>query len=146
MVEFKNVTLQTVSIGQTVWRGRDWRRGKWKDDGKGPGTVIGFVDGGDVLRGSNSESAQCGNVFWTIKSADRCSESLTRPWKYGTRAKDGDVTTVGAGWAAVLWRETQKTSIYPIGATGPLGEWWTKEAGITYGSAPCFSLSHTRAP
>lgn len=145
MAIFRNVTLQNVSLGQTVWRGRDWRRGRWKDDEQGPGTVIGFVDGGEVLRGSNSPESSVSNVFWTVNIEDRSAESLTRPWKHGgRRAKEGDVVTVGAGWAAVTWSETGKSSIYPIGAGGPLGEWWTGEAGIGYGR-PCYSLSREKA-
>lgn len=132
-----DVTLQNVSIGLSVWRGRHWRRDRWRDDRRGRGEVIGFVDGGGVLRGSNADAGYY-DTFWTVEEVS--AESLTRPWRYGCPSEEGDVVTAGPGWAAVRWEETGKSAVYPIGAGGPLGEWWTKEPGVGYGP-PCFSLS-----
>ena len=92
------VTPNLLEIGLRVCRNDDhWRPKKWRDDKRGPGTVIGFTDSGGVLVGENSGS------------------------KYDT---DRVTHTIGPNWAVVRWDVTGKASAYPAGAEGPLGNWW----------------------
>ena len=103
------LTVDTVALGQRVVRNpAHWRPRKWRDDRKRPGTVVGFTDANATLVGINS-----GSPYDT--------ESIT--------------PESGAAWAVVLWDATRKVSVYPIGASGPLGNWWTE-----CGGGPCHSL------
>ena len=101
--------IDTVTLGQRVCRRPEhWRNGKWRDDRRMPGTVIGYTDANGELHGLNSGS------------------------KYDTdRITDGS----GPGWAVVAWDATGLSSVYPIGAMGPLGDWWALRGG-----GPCHSL------
>jgi hypothetical protein len=103
------LTVDTVALGQRVLRNpAHWRAGKWKDDRKQPGTVVGYTGTDGALVGVNSGSP---HVYERISEAS------------------------GAGWAVVLWDATRTMSVYPIGASGPLGDWWTQRGG-----GPCHSL------
>ena len=111
-----DVTLENVYIGMQVERGRHWRHGRW--NGKGPGTVIGFSNAHGRLIGANT------NGKWFDRFYVDC---------YG-------ITSVGLAWCAVRWNDSGKESIYPIGARGPLGKWWTgSDNTVDYGDE-CFAL------
>ena len=101
-------TVSTVEIGQRVVRNPSHWRSKWRDDRRQPGTVVGFTGADGTLVGINSGSPHV---------TERITEAS------------------GAGWAVVLWDATRTTSVYPIGASGPLGDWWTQRGG-----GPCHSL------
>ena len=97
-VDAPDVTLENVSIGMQVARGRQWNRQKWRDDviqesvapkRRSVGTIIGYTNEKAQLVGSNTRR------------------------KYPT---DRITDTNGPGWACVKWTETAKMSIYPIGA------------------------------
>lgn len=95
-----DVTSSNVYIGLKVRRGRHWNTKKWRDDIDSSsdlrpkprvcGQVIGFTDEGGSLVGDNS-----GREYET----DRITE--------------GNISN----WAVVKW-DTDKSSIYPIGAEG----------------------------
>jgi hypothetical protein len=89
------VTLASVRLGLRVVRNeRDWRP-KWRDDGHGPGTIVGFTDDSRTLIGRNAGR------------------------EYNALAADAP-----AGWAVVRW-DSGLESVYPVGADGPdLGSWW----------------------
>jgi len=95
------VTGHNVKLGIIVKRNPDhWRKKKWKDDGHGFGTVIGYTDETGKLIGVNSDR------------------------KYNT---DRITHENGFGWCIVRWVNTGKKSVYPIGASNLLSEkWWTK--------------------
>lgn len=103
------VTLDNVAIGMRVRRNpAHWRKNKWRDDGDGGGgTVVGYTDSGGVLVGENA------------------------PRRFATDAFNAITRDTGPAWAVVSW-DTGRASIYPIGASGPLGTWWS--------GGPCFSL------
>ena len=99
------VTLSNIELGMRVVRNpRNWRR-KWRDDRRGVGSVIGYTDCGGTLVGENSGR------------------------EYATDRITGES---GPGWAVVRWDESGAASVYPVGASGPLGAWWK--------GGPCFSL------
>ena len=134
------VTLDNVSVGLEVRRGPDWRS-RWREDGRRGGVVLGFTDGKGVLHGSNAaqrwdadfRDRTYHDAFWTLDhtTLTETDDDLLAPWRRGQIARDGDTATVGAGWAAVQWA-SGVSSIYPIGAAGPLGAWWR--------GGPCHSL------
>ena len=103
------LTADAVALGQRVVRNpNNWRGGRWRDDRNRPGTVVGFTDADGALVGINSGSPY---VYERISEAS------------------------GAAWAVVRWDATRAMSVYPIGASGPLGDWWTRRGG-----GPCHSL------
>ena len=95
-----DVTLSNVYIGLKVRRGRHWNNKKWRDDIDSSsdlrlkprvcGQVIGFTDEDGNLVGDNSEREY---------ETDRITKAN------------------GPNWAVVKW-DTDKSSIYPIGAEG----------------------------
>lgn len=92
------VVRSNVAVGLRVRRNSaHWRNKKWRDDKRGPGTVIGYTNADGVLVGGNSER------------------------QYDT---DRITHTSGPDWAVVRWDNTGKASVYPVGAEGPLGGWW----------------------
>ena len=108
------LTLDTVALAQRVARNPEhWRSGKWRDDRRQLGTVVGFTDADGALVGANSGSPHV-------------TERITE--------------VSGPGWAVVVWDATRAASVYPIGASGPLGEWWASRGG-----GPCFSLLRVEA-
>jgi hypothetical protein len=108
-----------------VERGVDWRPTKWNADKHLPGTVIGFSDEDGTLVGTNTNAQ-----YWDRFYLDQRNK-----------------VTVGPAWCAVRWDATKTELIYPIGARGPLGKWWTgTELEVSYGDK-CFALnsSYTNA-
>lgn len=100
------LTPEQLEVGMRVCRNEDhWRPKKWRDDRRGPGTIIGYTDADGVLVGSNSGS---------LYDTDRVTH------------------TIGPHWAVVRWDVTGKASVYPVGAEGPLGKWWS--------GGPCYAL------
>ena len=132
------VTLQNVHVGQKVQKGQHWNP-NWKFASRG--IVLGYTDSGGILVGLNNknESDDKRRCFWTLQG-ERNLASLQKPWEYGAkRSKSGDLTTLGPAWCTVAWENIKTIEILPIGATGPLGKWWTNEK---YGfGKPCFSLA-----
>ena len=117
--EGADVTLRNVRLGLRVVRGRHWRMGRkpWRDDRHGPGTVIGFTDECESLRGRNASTA---NPYDRLKINEQHKAEI------------------GGGWCVVRWDAPgAPEAIYPIGACGPLGKWWTDAHGP---DEPCFSL------
>lgn len=112
------VSVQNVCVGLRVTRGRHWRTGKWNMDKCQPGTVIGFADNYAKLIGSNTNASYFDRFYLDNRG----------------------IVSVGPEWCAVRWDATSAESIYPIGARGPLGKWWTRaDANIGYGDK-CFAL------
>ena len=111
-----DVTLQNVYIGMRVERGRHWRDDKWHEDNHLPGTIKAYTNADGMLVEQNSK---------------------------GEYITDCVVEQTGPAWVVVYW-DTQKKSINPIGATGPLGRWWTKSKKKTDHGPPCFSLVQVR--
>lgn len=101
----KSVTLENVKLGMQVARGRQWNPKKWRDDivttdkpvnanapkRRSPGVIMGYTDSFGHLVGLNTNRKY---------STDRVTKSN------------------GPGWACVRWIETERMSIYPIGAQG----------------------------
>ncbi|KAJ1453698.1 hypothetical protein M885DRAFT_618890 [Pelagophyceae sp. CCMP2097] len=117
---YADVTLANVEVGLRVVRGRHWRTGKyaWKDDRHGLGTILGLTDFHGRLHGANAATPHAYDRF---------------------HFKIPGVATQGPRWCTVRWDATDKESIYPIGATGPLGKWWWDPEGEEH-AQPCFSL------
>ncbi|KAJ1460000.1 hypothetical protein M885DRAFT_560245 [Pelagophyceae sp. CCMP2097] len=111
VVVFVDVTLESSKgdlVGLRVVRGRHWRA-QWRDDSHGCGTIIGFLDSGGALRGRQTVTRKYADMFHTPQ--DKHCGPGHQPQ--------------GPGWCAVRWDVSDKEALYPIGATGPLGEWWT---------------------
>ena len=105
-----DVKLENVHIGQRVRRGHNWRS-RWRDDKRGYGVVVGYSDENGCLVGRNTNGSYY-DAFYVL---------------------DSKKVSVGGGWCAVRWSESSKESIYPIGARGPLGNWWPNDC-------ECYSL------
>ena len=116
-----DVTSKNVFIGMSVTPGRHWNnnnKGMWKYDKNTKGTVTSLV-----------------NKNMIFKSYDNDLNNTTCEDK---SSKD---------WCVVSWdtnNGNKEKGIYSIGATYPIGKWWTKSSrkigeGGGYGE-PCYNL------
>ena len=118
------VTPKNIFLGMTVTPGKHWNpsgKGMWTYEEDTKGTVVSFV-----------------NKNMVFKSLD---EELNNTLCDDEHSKN---------WCVVTWDtpDGPKKGIYSIGATYPLGRWWTESekpigAGGGYGP-PCYNLSVCR--
>ena len=115
------VTPKNVYLGMTVKPGKNWNpSGKkmWKYDKNTLGTVVTYVNKGMIYKSHDDE----------LNNTPCDDESFKN-------------------WCIVAWDTPNgpQKGIYSIGATYPLGKWWTKSdkkigEGGGYGP-PCYNLS-----
>lgn len=118
------VTPKNIYLGMTVSRGKHWNpSGKrmWAYDKNTKGTVVSFVNKNMIFKSLDEE---LNNTF--------CDDEQFK------------------NWCIVVWDtlDGPEKGIYSIGATYPLGMWWTGSekpigAGGGYGP-PCYNLSVCR--
>lgn len=120
-LEPAQVSLSSVKLGLRVARGKDWRTGKWRSDVKCgqrcAGTVVGYTDSKGRLVGANTTGEYYDRFYIDA----------------------GGEPTVGPGWAAVEW-DNGNQSIYPIGSTAFLGDWWARKCANKSSKAEVLEL------